>query len=140
MGWFHEEHAAHEGYVVGFVARDGCAADSGLYRELGYPRDDDTRQVVECLSAGCDCGWRSPRWAPQRPAQWWPFSVAVCEADKERAHQLWRRHVELDVIAPHALRVDATAMRAELARRGERAAADLVDAGVIDLANHWVPR
>jgi hypothetical protein len=78
MGWFYEEHAAHGGYVVGFVARDGCAADAGLYRELGYPRDDGTRQV-ECLSAGCDCGWRSPRWAPQRPARWSPFSVAVCE-------------------------------------------------------------
>lgn len=46
MGWFYEQHAAHEGYVIGYVVRDGCAPEAGLYRELGYPRDDGDRQVA----------------------------------------------------------------------------------------------
>ena len=108
MGWMNEEHAAHEGYVIGYVARDGCALESGLYRELAYPRDDGDRQVA-CIAAGCDCGWRSPRWAPRLPAKWGPFSVSAAVADDDRARELWRRHLELDVIAAHQLRVDVAA-------------------------------
>lgn len=44
MGWEYEEHAAHEGYVIGYVARDGCALEACLYRELAYPRDDADRR------------------------------------------------------------------------------------------------
>ena len=54
MGWLYEEHAAHEGYVIGYVARDGRAPEAGLYRELAYPRDDGGRRVA-CIAAGCDC-------------------------------------------------------------------------------------
>jgi hypothetical protein len=131
MGWQHEEHGAHEGYVT----RDGCAPDSGHYRELEYPRDDGDRQVA-CIAAGCDCGWRSPRWMPRQPATWAPFSVQASEADQDRGRALWRRHLELDVIAAHPLRVDAAATQAELARRGERASVDLAAADVIDLAGY----
>lgn len=56
MGWQHEEYGAHEGGVIGYVVRDGCAPD--------------------------------------------------------RARALWRRHLELDVIAANPLRVDAAATRA----------------------------
>jgi hypothetical protein len=132
MGWFYEEHAAHEGYVV----RDGCAPEAGLYRELGYPRDDGDRQVA-CIAAGCDCGWRSPRWVPRFPAKWGPFSVLASEEDDDRARELWRRHLELDVITAHPLHGDAAAAtRAELVRRGERASADLAAADVIDIADY----
>lgn len=98
MGWVREEHPDHEGYVIGFVCREGCEQDSGLYRELMYPADD-TRRDVELLAAGCDCGWRSPRWFPSRrkPATWSPWSVAASEDDEERALELWRRHLALDV-------------------------------------------
>lgn len=135
MGWQHEEHGAHEGGVIGYVTRNGCAPDAGLYRELEYPRDDGDRRVA-CIAAGCDCGWRSPRWVPRHPASWAPFSVLVSEADEDRARALWRRHLELDVIAAHPLCVDAMATRRELARQGERASADLAAADVIDLAGH----
>jgi hypothetical protein len=133
MGWQHEEHGAHEGGMIGYAVRDGCALDAGLYRELAYPRDDGDRRIA-CIAAGCDCGWRSPRWVPRQPATWAPFSVQAAEADEDRARALWRRHLELDVIAAHPLRVDAAATRAELARRGEHASAELADADVIDLA------
>ncbi len=114
--------------------RDGCALDSDLYRELGYPRDDGDRRIA-CIAAGCDCGWRSRRWVPRHPATWAPFSVLASEADEDRARALWRRHLELDVIAD-PLRVDAAATRAELVRRGERASADLAASDVIDLAGY----
>lgn len=135
MGWLYEEHAAHEGYVIGYVVRDGCAPESGLYRELGYPRDNIDRRVA-CIAAGCDCGWRSPRWVPQLPTEWGPFSVLASEADEDRARELWRRHLELDVITAHPLRIDATATRAELARRDELAATDLIAADVIELSSY----
>lgn len=135
MGWQLEEYGAHEGCVIGYAVRDGCAPDAGLYRELAYPRDDGDRRIA-CIAAGCDCGWRSPRWVPRHPATWAPFSVLAAEADEDRARALWRRHLELDVIAAHPLRVDAASMRAELARRGEHASAELADADVIDLAGY----
>jgi hypothetical protein len=115
------------------VVRDGCAPDTGLYRELGYPRDN-AEGHVECLAAGCDCGSRSPRWVPQLSAEWAPFAVWASKADEQRGRQLWRRHLDLDVALPHPLRVDATATQAELVRRGELVAMDLVAADVIDLA------
>jgi hypothetical protein len=58
------------------------------------------------------------------------------EADGDRARALWRRHIELDVIATDPLHGDAAATRAELVRRGERAAADLAAADVIDIAGY----
>jgi len=78
-------------------------------------------------ACGVPCGWRSPRWVPPRPAEWGQGTVWASEADEERARQLFQRHLELDVIADHPLRVDAAATRAELGRRGDRAAADLAD-------------
>jgi hypothetical protein len=109
MGW-QSEHSEHEGYVVGFVTREGCSPESGLYRELMSPADNVTRDV-EQLAAGCDCGWRSPRWFPSRrkPAHWWPHTVAASEEDEERVHELWRRHLALDVDGDH--RAGASAAR-----------------------------
>ena len=97
MGFQHEEYGAHEGFVTGFVTRDRCAPESGLYRELAYPRDEADRSVA-CIAAGCDCGWRSPRWTPDQPATWAPFSVLVSKSDEDRARALWWRHLDLDVI------------------------------------------
>lgn len=134
MGWQDEDHGDHEGGLIGYVARDGCVPDAGVYRELAYPRDDGDRPVV-CITAGCDCGWRSPRWVPRQPATWAPFMVQASDADQERGRALWRRHIELDVIA-HPLRVDAAATQVELVRRGELAAANLIAADVIDLAGY----
>jgi hypothetical protein len=98
MGWQHDEHPDHEGYLVGFVTREGCSPEAGQYRELTYPADDVTREVGR-LGAGCDCGWRSPRWLPssKKPATWTPYSVSASEDDKERAFELWQRHLSLDV-------------------------------------------
>lgn len=61
--------------------------------------------------------------------------MLASEADDDRARALWRRHIELDVIAD-PLRGDAAATRAELIRRGEHASADLAVADVIDLAGY----
>lgn len=83
--------------VIGFVTRDRCTPASGLYRELGYPNDDAERSVT-CIAAGCDCRWRSPRWTPDAPATWAPFSVLVSKFYEERARALWRRHLDLDVV------------------------------------------
>lgn len=97
MGWIDEEHPEHEGYAIGYVPREGCASsDSGLYRELGYPADNADRSVAR-IAAGCDCGWRSPRWVPDPATDWSPHSVHTTEADDERVHRLWKRHLELDV-------------------------------------------
>jgi hypothetical protein len=59
MGWQREENEAHEGGVVGHVLRDGLASEAGLHRELGCDHGD---QRATRIAAGCDCGWRSPRW------------------------------------------------------------------------------
>jgi hypothetical protein len=83
MGWLREDYPDHEGYMIGFVLREGCDRGSGLYRELMYPLDATTRRV-ELLAAGCDCGWRSPRWSPKKPADWGPWSVFASEDDDAR--------------------------------------------------------
>lgn len=102
MGWQYEEYEAHEGGVVVYVVRDVWTSDAGLCRELGYPRDDGDRRIAR-IAAGCDCGWRSPRWVPHLPATWAPFSVATSKADGDRARALWRRHFELNAITAHPL-------------------------------------
>ncbi len=84
-------YGAHEGYVVGFVTQDRCSADSGILRELGYPRDNEERPV-KVIAAGCDCGWRSTRWRVLK-ATWHPFSMDVDDFDDERALKAWKKHV-----------------------------------------------
>jgi hypothetical protein len=93
MGWIDATQLAHEGYAIGYVVREGT---DEVYRELSYP-DQDPR-LVALVAAGCDCGWRSPRWVPTGRAEWRPFSVMLGSADEQRVHTLWRRHLELDVI------------------------------------------
>jgi len=134
MGWFFEDVTGHEGGAIGYVTREGCPPDAELYRELAYPRDDITRRVVR-LAAGCECGWRSSRWAPRQPASWEPFGVSVSKVDDECARQLWRRHLELDVIPGDPLH-DAATTQAELVPLGARAAEALVTADIVDLAHH----
>jgi hypothetical protein len=56
-----------------------------------------TTRSVERIAGGCDCGWRSPRWSPTTPAAWAPFSTIVGKVDDERARQLWKRHLVLEV-------------------------------------------
>ena len=101
LEWVSQEHPGHDGLVVGLVQQDG-GEDAGLYRELQYPIDVTVRRV-ELVAAGCECGWRSPRWSPRVPTewrpwtQWGPWSVFAPAEDDERALALWRRHVALDV-------------------------------------------
>jgi hypothetical protein len=98
MGIQHPDHPGHEGYIVGFVTREGVQRDSGIYRELGYPEKEE--RVVEMVAAACDCGWRSPRWRPSARTTYSPYSINDSEADHERMYQLWDRHLQLDVVGP----------------------------------------
>lgn len=93
MGIFRDELPGHEGYAIGFVTREGCPPDSGLYRELEYPRDRDPAWPL-LISAGCECGWRSPRWKPLPGTTWSPFTVDVQDADDARVRRLWAAHAD----------------------------------------------
>jgi hypothetical protein len=89
MGWFHDAHPGHEGYVVG-IEKDR----NGLYRELGYP-DREPRARVHYFCLGCDCGWRSERFVAPLGAEYGPFSTELGdEALEDACRDLWRRHVE----------------------------------------------
>jgi hypothetical protein len=97
MGWIHEDHPGHEGYVVGLSTRGG-----GVYRELGYAYSD-TRpvpQTVEYVCVGCDCGWRSPRLQAPTGTRYEPFCVTLSEAAEERARHLWKEHIEMEADLP----------------------------------------
>ncbi len=95
MGWVREDaREGCEGYVVALVHglnQDGKELH-GLYRSLSYPLDDERRQDIRRLAAGCECGWRSPRWRPLEPARWMPFCVFASERDEDRALDAWRDH------------------------------------------------
>lgn len=93
MGWCSAHSGEHEGYLVGFVVRDGCRDDDPLLRELEYPRDNCDRTDVRAIAAACECGWRSPRWRA-RVVEWSPYCVWASEADEERGRQLWSEHDE----------------------------------------------
>lgn len=93
MGYFRDDRPGHEGYAVGFVVRDGVEPGNELLRELEYPRDNETRHVV-AIAAGCDCGWRSPRFKPRPGTTWGPYSVDTRRDDDDRVHKLWSEHAE----------------------------------------------
>lgn len=93
MGLLRDGFPGHEGHAVGFVLRDGVSPDSGIYRELAYPEDKSERKV-DLIAAGCECGWRSPRWKPIKPATWSPYTLSESEEDEERVHALWSEHLE----------------------------------------------
>jgi hypothetical protein len=105
MGWVREDHPGHEGFPVALVERDGVSPGSLLYRELGYPQDDQPRDDVQVVQAGCECGWRSsylrvrnvrgpstPLGTVERPA-WAPFTVIMDERDEDRLCELWNGHL-----------------------------------------------
>lgn len=100
MGWM-SDLGDHEGYAVGFVTvvKDGRSC-SGVFRELGYA--DEEVQRIEKVAAACECGWRSARW---RPLPWRedgklhlpdfsPHVVFISQEDEDKAHDLWKEHVE----------------------------------------------
>lgn len=93
MGIFREGVTGHEGYAVGFVTKDGFPKSAHQLRELSYPTDDGARDV-EMVSAGCDCGWRSPRWPPAAATRWTPYIVLTAPDDDERVHELWYQHAD----------------------------------------------
>jgi hypothetical protein len=95
MGWFREGAPGHEGYVVGYVIREGC--DASIVRELAYPEDKDPRADLVWIGAACVCGWRSPYFQDRRSAlpSWAPFSVLASEKDEDHAMQLWGAHLVL---------------------------------------------
>ena len=82
MGWYDDDHDDHEGFVIAYVPRDGCAPASGLYRELGYPRDDRD-QTVACIAAGCDSaagvrrGGSRPKQPGHRSVRWSLWSTTT---------------------------------------------------------------
>lgn len=90
MGLVRNGFPDHEGYAVGFVMREGT--DNSL-RELACPADNEEKQVL-AIAAACDCGWRSPRWKPARSTRWSPYSIFASEADEERVHMLWSKHLD----------------------------------------------
>lgn len=88
MGWMHDNHEGHEGYIVGLVE------EGSVFRELGYPSGEE-RQRLNYVSVGCDCGWRSLRLVAPARAEWVPFCVETHDEDfDERARALWLAHVE----------------------------------------------
>ena len=102
MGWQREGHGAHEGYVVGYVLREGCQSDSRLYRELQYmpmsavgaiENDNIGPGVIQRIGAGCECGWRSSHLEPRDAVEWMPHIVLASERDEDRAHALWDEHI-----------------------------------------------
>jgi len=111
MTWIDATQLEHEGAAIGYVLREGTSPEEELYRELGYPRDIEPRPVGR-VGAGCDCGWRSPRWIPAVGAAWQPYGVTLAKADQERVHALWRRHLELDVIGGGVAGIGALPCRA----------------------------
>jgi hypothetical protein len=92
MGWLSDD-PLHEGYLIGFVERAGVTPGGGLLRECAYPQDGERLQLV-AVAAGCDCGWRSPRWMPARPALWLPYAVEASPDEEERGRAAWRQHLE----------------------------------------------
>jgi len=107
--WIDANQLEHEGAAIGYVIREGTSPEEELYRELGYPRDIEPRPVGR-VGAGCDCGWRSPRWRAE--AAWQPYGVALAQGDQERVHALWWRHLELDVIGGGVTGIGALPRRA----------------------------
>lgn len=106
MGWIYDEEGCHEheGYMVALVhrRRDDGTEMTGLYREVNYP--ESSAPPIVRLQAACECGWRSAHWHVSmfRPATWVPYTVHVEErgeeeVERDRAHDLWRRHIEQDV-------------------------------------------
>ena len=93
MGWFYTDVEGHEGYVIGLRRGEGLARNC-LYRELGYP-EDDKETAVHAVQAGCDCGWRSPRF--QITARWFPFVVDTDEDTEATLKDLWEAHIHNDV-------------------------------------------
>ncbi|WP_437804525.1 hypothetical protein [Sorangium sp. So ce693] len=87
MGWTHDEHPGHEGYLVA-TEREA----NGTWHEVRYP--DDQKRPVSSLLVACDCGWRSPRLVAPMGSMWFPFIVEIPERYRERAHELWRRHFD----------------------------------------------
>ena len=106
MGVTREGFYDHEGYAVGYVTREGCASDSGIYRELGYPdMNDYPSSAIVRIGAACTCGWRSQVFRPRRDEeapytgplpQWMPHIVLLSHYDDELVHKLWDRHIAND--------------------------------------------
>lgn len=90
----------HEGHAVGYVAREGCEASSGLYRELGYPdMNEYPSSAILRIGAACTCGWRSQVFRPsigEPPPEWMPHIVLLSHHDDELVHRLWDRHIAND--------------------------------------------
>ena len=96
MGYFRDDFPRHEGWVVGYVVREGCDRGSGLFRELLYPADKEDRTDLVVLGAGCECGWRSAHFAPDwrsSPPSWGPYSVLASERDEGCVCALWSEHL-----------------------------------------------
>lgn len=96
MGWNHEDAPSHEGYVVATVERvdERGRVREGFWREV---TSDEKRVGVTHLQAGCDCGWRSPRF------EVWPGVecdgyVYCAEHDRDRARSLWDEHISLELM------------------------------------------
>jgi hypothetical protein len=91
MGWLHDEHPGHEGYVVGLVEED---KSQGRWREL-REGDKDKGARVERIKVACDCGWRSRVFHAGLRADWWPNIVELHDERLEiAARAVWTAHLE----------------------------------------------
>jgi hypothetical protein len=100
MGWFFEDHHGHEGYVV------AVEKDDWSFRELhgddatvARARSADGHRIaVKFFQVGCDCGWRSTRYAAPSRAYWSPSILELCDEQLEDAcREEWCAHVKAEV-------------------------------------------
>jgi hypothetical protein len=91
MGWLHEEHPGHEGYIIGLIEEAGA---DGRWREL-RPADLAAASGVERIKVACDCGWRSRVFHAGSRAQWFPNVVELHdERLEDAARSVWTKHLQ----------------------------------------------
>lgn len=91
MGW--QANSSAEGFVVALVEEPGAGTWGPWLRELG-PRqgDDDRRDDVAVVQAGCVCGWRGPRRRAYGRAVWHPYMCDVTEPLEDDLRAEWAAH------------------------------------------------
>lgn len=109
MGWCSED-GSHEGYLAGLVRTEN-ESGSIVFKELGYPRDEVSRDLGH-VQVACTCGWRSSRLHAPLGTTWSPYIVLLPRGEHDDASaeftikvlkrkpfeaecfELWKRHIE----------------------------------------------
>jgi hypothetical protein len=91
MGWFHDEHPGHEGYVVGLIEEK----PDGRWREIRGGDQEQREFRVERMKVACDCGWRSRVFHAGLRAQWSPSHTDLRDEQLEdAARAIWLAHLQ----------------------------------------------